>query len=603
MKTGIFNRKGGRLKRLCRSVMVIAALMLTAGGPAAAASGKPNFIVIVADDLGFSDLGSFGGEIRSPNLDRLAKEGLRFTNFYVAPSCSPTRSMLLTGLDNHVVGMGSMHEKTAPNQLEQPGYEGVLRADFRTIADVLRANGYHTYMAGKWHLGHNPKHIPSARGFERTFSILNGAGSHFHLTGVDTENKKSEFTADGKYLKRLPRGYYSTRTFTQKIIDFIEQARPDGRPFFAYLAYQAPHDPLQVPDSWLRKYKGAYDEGWDVIRENRLGRMKKLGIMPATAEISPRLWFVPEWDKLTGIAQVRAARRMEVYAAVVEYVDREVGRLLDYLEAKGLAENTTIIFFSDNGPNPHDPIQQAKKRAGALMSANFYATDYRTEFESWGRHNGYVSQGMAWAQVSSTPFNGFKLTTFDGGVRSPLIVWQKGRADAGRINTQDVLHVSDVAPTLLDLADIPKTALLPKDRPGLQTGRSWRPLFQGPEGAGLRRSSGLGMEIFGGRAYREGPWKITWMHKPFGTDDWQLFNLDDDPAERKDLSQKHPDLRARLIAGWEAYAEANNVIVPDRTIFDGLEENLPPRPPVDSPDWPRGQEPNWTTGHHMDEDD
>lgn len=222
MKEMIGHHRGNSILSLFRIAVAIAAFAGTAGGASAAESVRPNFIVIVADDLGFSDLGSFGGEMKTPNLDRLAKEGLRFTQFYVAPSCSPTRSMLLTGLDNHVVGMGNMHEKTAPNQLEHPGYEGVLRTDYKTVADVFRANGYHTYMAGKWHLGHNPKHIPSARGFERTFSILNGAGSHFTLTGVDRENEKSEFTSDGTYLKHLPRGYYSTKTFTQKIMDFIE---------------------------------------------------------------------------------------------------------------------------------------------------------------------------------------------------------------------------------------------------------------------------------------------------------------------------------------------------------------------------------------------
>ena len=502
--------------------------------------------------------------------------------------------LLLTGLDNHIVGLGSMYEKTAPNQLNKPGYEGVLKTNFRTVANVLRDNGYHTYMAGKWHLGHGPEHIPHARGFDRTFSILNGSGSHFDMTGDNRENEKSEFTADGKYLKDLPDSYYSSKTFTTKIIEFIEQNRSDKKPFFAHLAYQAPHDPLQVPDKWVRKYKGKYDEGWDVIRERRLSRMKKLGIISQEATLAPRLWFVPDWDKLTGIAQVKAARRMEVYASMVEYVDKEIGRLMDYLEKNKLIDNTIVIFFSDNGPNPHDPIQQAKKRAGALMSANFYANNYRTEFESWGRSDGYVSQGMAWAQVSSTPFNGFKLTTFEGGIRSPLIVWQKNDEGAGDIDSRDILHVSDIAPTLLDLAGIEPGLLNHSKGQQWQVGQSWKKLISGSEKGILRQSSGMGIEVFGGRAYREGKWKITWMHAPFGKDEWQLFNLEDDPAEQNDLSDKLPDLKKHLLAGWNAYAENNNVIIPNRTVFDGLEENFPPRPPVDAPDWPRGQEQNWS---------
>lgn len=585
-----------RNRWICKAHRIFALLLcgILWSNVAPASWTPPNLIIIVADDLGFSDLGSFGGEIYTPNLDRLAEEGMRFTNFYVAPSCSPTRSMLLTGLDNHVIGMGNMHEKTAPNQLNREGYEGVLSTDYRTIADVLRDSGYRTYMAGKWHLGHDPEHIPYARGFDRSFSILNGAGSHFLLTGVDNENEESEYTRDNEYLKALPDDYYSTKTFTQTLIDYIEQERPENKPFFAYLAFQAPHDPLQVPDSWLRKYKGKYDSGWDVIRQNRLRKMIELGLMPDSTEISSRLWFVPKWDKLSGVAQVRAARRMEVFAAMVEYLDMKVGYLLDYLAANQLLENTTIVFFSDNGPNPHDPIQEAKQRAGAFHSANFYATNYRTDFESWGRDDGFVSQGMAWAQVSATPFNGFKLTTFDGGIRSPLIVWQNGGTGPRGINTRDILHVSDIPLTMLDLANIPASELLPNNTGEMQIGQSWKPVIEGNKSARIRQSAGLGVEIFGGRAYRQGDWKITWMHKPFGNDDWQLYNLKRDPAESHDLSQVRPDIRARLLKGWESYTRANNVIIPDRTIYDGLEENLPPRPAVDAPEWPRGQEPNWT---------
>ncbi|MGD2133841.1 MAG: arylsulfatase [Maricaulaceae bacterium] len=556
---------------------------------------RPNFVLIVADDLGFSDLGSYGGEIHTPNIDRLAESGLRFANFYVAPNCSPTRSMLMTGLDNHVVGMGNMHERTAPNQLGQPGYEGVLRTDVETVADALLGTGYHTYMVGKWHLGHDPEHLPVARGFERSFSMLNGAGSHFDMTGTNRDNEESEFVENGEYLTRLPRRYYSTRTFTDKIIEYIDENRDDGQPFFAYVAHQAPHDPLQVPDSWLRRYFGAYDDGWDVLREERLERMREIGLLPAHTEVAPRLWYVPEWERMTLIARAQSSRRMEVYAAMVEYLDQEVGRLVDYLEETGEFENTIIIFMSDNGPSPSDPIQQARQGAGVTLDANFYATHYRTDFQSMGRHNSFAAQSQPWAQVSATPFNGFKLTTFDGGVRSPLIIWSQDQAGAGSVNTADVLHVSDIAPTLLDLAGADPASFNARPGQDLQRGRSWRPLIEAPGANEGSIVEGLGMEIFGGRAYREGDWKITWMYAPYGNDDWQLFNLASDPSESQDLSDEFPELRARMIAAWDAYAAANNVIVPDLTVFDGMEENLPPRPPVDAPDWPRGQESNWSS--------
>lgn len=577
-------------------VLAIFATIASAAGPVAEQGSSqggpqsrnpPNFVLIVADDLGFSDLGCFGGEIETPNLDRLAAEGRRFTNFYVSISCSPSRAMLLTGLDNHTTGLGNMYERTAPNQEGQPGYEGVLRTDIPTIAEVLASHGYHTYMAGKWHLGHAPGHIPAARGFERSFSLINSAGSHFDRTGYKVENEISEFTENGTYIEKLPRRYYSTRSYTDKLLEFIESGRGDGSPFFAYLAYQAPHDPLQVPDPWLRKYKGHYDDGWDVTRERRLARMKELGILPPAAELAPRLWFVPAWEDLTGIAQIQAARKMEVYAAMVEYLDDQVGRLLDYLEDHGLRDNTYILFLSDNGPEGNDSVAAAKQRP-ASAATNFLAQNYRTDFASWGREGSYMAYGQAWAQVSATPFYMFKGAMFEGGIRSPLLVW--GSGGNGEINTADVLHISDIAPTLLDLARIPRSALYPPQRADLQQGRSWKSLLEG-SAPGL--DGGVGMEIWGGRAYREGPWKITWMHRPFGADDWQLFHVVSDPAERHDLSSEHPERKARMIAAWNDYAANNNVILPDRTDYDGLEENLPPRPPVESPGWPRGQEPNW----------
>lgn len=566
----------------------------------------PNVLLIVADDLGFSDLGSYGGEIATPRLDRLADEGLRFTDFYVAPTCSPTRSMLLTGLDNHLVGLGNMYERTAPNQLEAAGHEGVLDTDVVTLADVFADQGYATYMAGKWHLGHSPAHIPAARGFERSFALLNGAGSHFDFTGANDQNERSEFVEDDDYLTRLPRGYYSTKTFTDKIIEYVDGGRTDGggtedRPFFAYLAFQAPHDPIQVPDDWLRRYTGVYDAGWDRLREERLARMRDIGIVPEGATLSPRLWYVPEWDDLTGVAQVQSARRMEVYASAVEYMDREIGRLLDHLDRIGELENTWVVFFSDNGPNPADPVAQAKQHKGRLLGANFYATDYRTHFASWGRKDGFVAQSAPWAQVSATPFSGVKLSTFEGGIRSPLIVWAPDIARAGVIESRQIVHVADIGPTLLDLAGVHDPARFPGAAEGVQSGRSQRAHIVG-DGDAAADARGIGLELMGARAYREGRWKLVWMHAPYGEDRWQLFDLAGDPAETLDLSDRHPGVRERLVEAWRDYATANGVTLPDRTVYDGLEENLPPRPPVDAPDWPRGQEPNWA-GEEDDERD
>lgn len=583
---------GRRARALLASSVGAVVLASALGSAQQPTSQRPNFLVIVADDLGFSDLGSYGGEIHTPNLDRLAREGMRYTDFYVGPSCSPTRSMLMTGMDHHRVGLGNMHERTAPSQVGQPGYEGVLSTDVPTLPERLRDAGYHTYMAGKWHLGHAPTHIPAARGFERSFALLNGAGSHFTLTGKNSDNERSEFVEDGNYLTRLPKGYYSTRTLTERLVDFIDSNEGDGQPFFAWLAFQAPHDPLQVPDDWLRRYQGRYDEGWDVIRECRVERMRDLGLVPKGAQAAPRLWYVPEWTNLGGVAQSTTARRMEIYAAMVEYLDREVGRMLDHLKEKGLLDNTVVLFFSDNGPEGADSVATAQARPNAYES-NWLARNYDTTFPAWGRRDGFVAYGAAWAQVSATPFWGLKGTTFEGGVRSPLIVWRPGEPTPGAVNRDAVLHVMDIAPTLLDLAGVdPKAAVRGRTSQPMQ-GVSWASMLRGDVRSPRSAQDGIGMELSNGKAFRRGPWKIVNVPEPFGTGHWQLFNVVDDPAERRERSADQPALKAELVAAWESYARLNGVVPADRSDYDGLTELLPPRPPVDG-NWPPGQEPNWT---------
>ncbi|MEL7446505.1 MAG: arylsulfatase, partial [Pseudomonadota bacterium] len=445
------------------------ALMTCHQATAQPADDQPNIVIIVADDLGYSDIGSFGGEIRTPNLDRLAAEGVRFTNFYVGASCSPTRSMLMSGMDNHRVGMGNMYERTAPNQIDQPGYEGVLNLDAPTFAERLKEAGYRTYMSGKWHLGHEPDFIPAARGFDRDFSLLNAAGSHFNTTGSRIENEENEFTRDGEYTQDLPRNYYSTRTFTEEMIGFLSEDLGSDKPFVAYLAYQAPHDPLQVPDDWLWKYKTEFDTGWDRLREDRLERMKAMGLVAPSADNAPRLWYVPEYEDLTRAGRVASSRKMEVYASVVEYLDWQVGEFIDYLGESGQLENTIILFFSDNGPEGADPIPAARRQTG-LDASMFFANNYDAQIAAWGRDYGFLAYGPPWAQVSATPFDGYKGSLYEGGIRSPLIVWQPGRENAGAINRDALLHVMDVAPTLVDLAG---------GDPSDMQGRSWVELLDG----------------------------------------------------------------------------------------------------------------------------
>ncbi|MEW6584211.1 MAG: sulfatase-like hydrolase/transferase, partial [Nitrospirota bacterium] len=334
-------RRVGVIFAVLLVVLIIYSTNAVADTAAGQAEGKsPNIVLIVADDMGYSDLGSFGGEIRTPTFDALAMAGVRFTDFHSGLSCSPTRSMLFSGTDNHIAGIGNMDEFTAPNQRGKRGYEGYLNRDVVTFAELLRDNGYHTYYVGKWHLGKKPDQIPAARGFERDFTLLDGDGSYFDMTGMSANSPKSVFTEDGKYLQKLPDDYYATKTYTDRLISFIESNRKDGKPFFAIHTGQAPHEPYGLPGDWLRKYDRQYDMGWDALREQRLKRMKEMGIVPENAELAARLWYVPPAVVLAPAVKAIMGRKMEIYAALVENLDYHIGRLVAYLKEIGEYDNT-----------------------------------------------------------------------------------------------------------------------------------------------------------------------------------------------------------------------------------------------------------------------
>ena len=550
---------------------------------------RPNFIVIVADDMGFSDMGAFGGEIHTPNLDKLALEGVRYTNFYVAPTCSPTRSMLLTGMDNHLVGLGNMYEYPAPNQLNEKGYEGYLTKDVPTISEILKDNGYHTYMAGKWHLGKDSEHIPAAQGFERSFSMLSGSGSYFSFNGPDEDATPNHFNEDGTYLDKLPKDYYATTTFTNKIISYIDENKNDGRPFFAYLAHQAPHDPLMAPEKYLRKYKGVFDKGWDVLRDARLKKMVELGILSEKTEMGERLWYVPGFDKLKPLSQVVTARKMEVYAAVLDYMDMEIGRLLKYLEDNDLRKNTYIVFFSDNGPDVNDK-SSTYRNYPATAAANWMAKTYKHGFENWGRAESFTAYGPSWAQVSTAPFYGFKYTTYEGGIRSPLIVVSPDKNRAGQINTEGIMHVKDIAPTFLELAGIEQPKVYKGNQVYPMQGKSWVQTIHGKQTSPRTATDFIGTELWNAKSIRKGKWKIVSVPDPIGTGEWQLYDIENDPGERTDLAEQQPGKLEELINDWNSYMKENNIILPNRTTYDGMADKLPPRPPVYDPDFGRGSE-------------
>lgn len=537
---------------------------------------RPNILLIVADDLGYSDLGSYGGEINTPVLDKLAQEGMRYTDFYVSPTCSVTRSMLLTGTDNHVAGLGSMGELTAPNQVGKPGYEGVLNKRVASVASLLRDNGYHTYMTGKWHLGLRPDQIPHARGFERDFSTLVGGGSHFDdRWNVEWQIPKMPYTEDGKPVEKLPKDFYSTRNYTDKMLQFIEEGRGDNKPFFAYLTYTAPHGPLHLPDDWLRRYKNRYDEGWDAIRIQRLERMKELGILDKGVKGADRLYFLPRSTMLTPAVRVMQGRKMELYAGMVEYMDDQIGRVFNYLKRIGEYENTVVIFISDNGAEGNDLRAMVAGQVGSfgfLHAMNSFAEDAHN---SLGRKGTYAEYGPAWAQVSMVPFRLFKGWLSEGGTRSPLIVSGPGVQGAGGLNKKAVLHVMDIVPTVLELAGIQHPSTYGGRKIAPVQGKSWVGMLAGRTQSPRTSNDWLGWELFNNRAIRQGDWKISWLYRPFGTEDWQLFNLADDPAERYDLSNKFPEKKRELVVLWDEYVKKNGVVLGKRSPFERARKGLP----------------------------
>jgi len=568
--------------------LVLAALMaITAASEAASPStvspGKrPNIVIILGDDLGFSDLGSFGGEIKTPNLDSLAKAGVRCTQFYTHATCSPTRSMLLTGVDTHLNGLGNMDEWTAPNQWGVDGYEGYLNNRVETLPQLLKDAGYHTYMAGKWHMGKAPHQIPAARGFERDFTLLDGAGSYWDMANFTAATPVSTFTEDGRYLKKLPKNYYATKTYTDKIISYIDANRRDGKPFFAYVSHQAPHDPYHLPRAWRKGHVGEYDKGWDAVRQERLKRQIELGITPAGTELSERMWFVPDPTLLAPASRAYLGKKMELYAGMVENMDFHVGRLIDYLKKIGEYDNTIFIVFGDNGAEGTDLFAMIAGTPGTrdfLFAAIQWSQNHPN---AWGDPKSYVGYGPMWAQVSMTPFSQYKGYVAEGGIRNALIV--SGpivKRTKGSIN-HGVLHVADIMPTLLEVAgaSYPRT-INNQELPPL-IGKSWVKLLAG-EDESLRSSQDyLAWEIFGNRAVRQGDWKLRWQYKPYGKGEWELFNLAADVAERRDLAAEQPDKVKALLALWDDYVRANNVILPSRVLSEGLEKKLPDRYPVEA---------------------
>ncbi|KAL3704783.1 hypothetical protein TMatcc_008455 [Talaromyces marneffei ATCC 18224] len=459
-----------------------------------ASSKKPNFLIILADDLGFSDTAPYGGEIATPNLQKLASEGLCMTDFHTAASCSPTRAMLLSGTDAHIAGLGAMQERMRkfPEIFkDRPGYEGYLNFRVAALPEILQDNGYLTMMSGKWHLGLTKEVAPCSRGFTKVFSTLPGAGNHYNHEPQLYEKPKALFKGNkGLWMKDdefidgetdLPKDFYSSNFFTDSLLSFLKNRNDSQKeqPFFSYLAFTAPHWPLQAPPEVVEKYRGWYDDGPLALRDRRLKSLIERGLVPEDVEPAPlHTMNTTPWTELSDEEKKKSSRAMEVYAAMVDLIDVNIGRVYDYLESTGELDNTFIVFMSDNGAEGN-LLEAIPVLAGATLD-DVIKKYCNNSLENIGNHDSFVWYGPQWASASTAPSRGAKSYTTEGGIRCPCIVrYPPTMKYAPGAISHNFTTVMDILPTVLDLAGLspPGSVFRGRDVAPIR-GKSWRPLLE-----------------------------------------------------------------------------------------------------------------------------
>ena len=528
---------------------------------------RPNMVVMLADDWGFSDVGAFGGEMHTPHLNQLAQKGMRFSNFHVSASCSPTRSMLLTGVDNHLNGVGNMRETIPLSHVGRAGYLSVLNNRVITIASLLQDSGYRTYVAGKWHVGKEPHNLPPARGFDRSL-VLGDSGADNWETGklyLDLTDKVYWYD-NGKEAK-MPKEFYSSEFYINKTLEYLKTDAKSDKPFFAYVAFQANHIPVQAPQEFIDKYKGKYNKGWDVLRQERRNKAIELGLMPLNTPMAPLPSTHVAWDSLSETDKAYQARRMEVYAAMAEAMDHQIGRLIGHLKETGEYDNTVFVFLSDNGAEATDPY--------ALAVGRWWLDQhYNRDFDRLGSKGAYSVIGPNWARAATSPLSTYKFFAGEGGIRVPLIISGVPNMvkDASPRIHQSLTHVNDIVPTLLDLAKVQHPGTTYKGQTIYPlTGHSLLPVISGTAKRVRGPDEVLGYELSGNKALFKGDYKLLSNLAPVGDGQWHLYNIVKDPGETQDLQQALPELFQILQADYAKWSKANGVLdMP--TAYDPIEQ-------------------------------
>jgi len=522
---------------------------------------RPNILLIVADDLGYTDLANYGGEINTPNLTALSKDGTSFTSFYSGPTCSPARSMMLTGVDSHRAGFGTMNGDCADNQLGLRGYEGHLNNDVVTFPKLLADAGYHTSMAGKWHLS-SPKdkdNWPIARGFTRSFAMMEGGAGHFDdMQPLLKPIGKAGYVEDESLLDTLSKGFYSSKNYADKAIEFITESQNKEKPFFHYLSFTAPHWPLQVPDEFIDLYKGRYDDGYEALALSRLNAAKRSGIIPQQTDVPALPPNVMPWDDLPIADKLKAIRSMEIYAAMIERMDHHIGRVIQFMKDTDSYDNTLIIFLSDNGA-------EGNSITGYINTQQWVDESFDNSLQNMGRANSYVELGTGWATASSVPFKWYKAFTSEGGMRVPATIKLPKRNSNNIEFTPQIATVLDIAPTCLEVANVaqPETSYLKKQFFPM-SGQSMIPFLSGEASAIHADDQVFAFELFGRRSIRKRNWKAEWLEKPYGTAQWQLYDLNSDLSQEIDLAKSQSEILTELLDDWSIYKKENDVTLPDR---------------------------------------
>ncbi|MBN2093394.1 arylsulfatase [candidate division KSB1 bacterium] len=492
-------------------------------------SSRPNIVLMMVDDMGYSDLGCYGSEIHTPNIDQLANEGLKFSQFYNAARCCPTRASLLTGLYPHQAGMGGMVK--SPQNSTAGAYQGYLNDQCVTIAEVLKTAGYRTLMSGKWHVGESRPHWPTDRGFDRYFGLISGAANYFDISKTKSPNVVRQMALDDQPFTPPKEGFYMTDAITQHAVDFLDQETGNSNPFFLYVAYTAPHWPLHALPEDIEKYRGKYREGWEVLRNRRYQKMVEMGLINPEWPLSPPDPEAMPWENVPDMELMDL--KMAVYAAQIDRMDQGVGKIMNKLREMGQAENTLVLFLSDNG---------ACHESGPL------GFDNRKNGLPPGGVDSFMSYGRSWSNASNTPFRLHKHWVHEGGISTPLIAWWPGKIQQPGTITHQPGHIIDIMATCCVVAKAKYPAKIDNKPIIPLEGKSLTSVFKGKT---RKLHETIYWEHLGNRAIRQGKWKLVSVNKG----QWELYDLEADRTELKDLSTIYPAQLKEMIRIYEKWAQ------------------------------------------------